>query len=90
MSHRGVQLEVPRTLGQQGAPQGVLVHVFASKALKVSQLHGRNPETTMPVFINNLKYLIMLMLPAHRKEKGILEIARNVIIFIKVIPNYMI
>lgn len=44
----------------------------------------------MPVFINNLKYLIMLMLPAHRKEKGILEITGNVIIFIKVIPNYMI
>lgn len=41
----------------------------------------------MPVFINNL---IMFMLPAHRKEKDILEIAGNVIIFIKVIPNYMI
>lgn len=62
----------------------------ASKALSGSQLHGWNPETTMPVFINNLKYLIMLMLPAHRKEKGILEITGNVIIFIKVIPNYMI
>lgn len=44
----------------------------------------------MPFFINNLKYLIMRMLPAHRKEKGILEITGNVIIFIKVIPNYMI
>lgn len=63
---------------------------FASKALNISQLQGWNPETTMPVFINNLKYLIMRMLPAHRKEKGILEITGNVIIFIKVIPNYMI
>lgn len=62
----------------------------ARKALKVSLLHGWNHETTMPVFINNLKYLIMFMLPAHRKEKGILEISGNVIIFIKVIPNYMI
>lgn len=44
----------------------------------------------MAVFINNLKYLIMLMLLAHGKEKGILEIAGNVIIFIKVVPNYMI
>lgn len=44
----------------------------------------------MAVFINNLKYLNYAMLPAHGKEKGILEIAGNVIIFIKVGPNYMI